>query len=108
MTWVAGSSAAVAKATAPMKQRPDKNVFNLFITKANADFVPKQVGKKKRRKQKIWVGQFIFLLFITVFPIAILATIVGTIGGGLFKKMDAKINEKIDGKKKRRYPRRER
>jgi hypothetical protein len=36
-------------------------------------------------------------LFTTVLPVAVLAAILGTVGGILFKKMDRKINQKLSG-----------
>jgi hypothetical protein len=50
------------------------------------------------------MDSLISALYTIVVPIAVLAVIVGTVGGILFKKMDGKINEKISGRaEKQKY-----
>ena len=43
------------------------------------------------------MNQFIFSLFVVVAPIAIVACIIETVGGQLFRSIDKKINSKLQG-----------
>jgi hypothetical protein len=47
------------------------------------------------------MNQLIISLFVVAAPIAIVACIVGTVGGHLFRDIDKKINSKLQGKRRR-------
>lgn len=43
--------------------------------------------------------QFIISLFLVIAPIAIVACVIGTIGGHVFKSFDKEIDSKLEGKR---------
>ena len=45
------------------------------------------------------MNQLIVSLFLVIAPIAIVACIVGTVGGHLFKSFDKKIDSKLEDKR---------